>query len=57
MQELTDSIDKDDLVVFIALFKERLQYYNYQRHHSAIGYVTPYAIYTGKAVSNYQKYF
>jgi len=31
------------------LFKERIRYYNYERYHSAIGYITPYAMYTGKA--------
>lgn len=31
------------------IIKEQIHYYNYERYHSAIGYVTPYSKYTGKA--------
>jgi len=35
----------DDLLKII---KEQIVYYNYQRYHSAIGFITPDAKYSGK---------
>jgi len=33
----------------IEIVKEQIRYYNYERYHSAIGFVTPYAMYSGQA--------
>lgn len=49
VRELVDPTDADDYAALIELVKERIRYYNFERYHSAIGYVTPYALYTGKA--------
>lgn len=49
VRELVDPGDADDFHELNELIKERMDYYNYIRYHSAIGYITPYAQYTGKA--------
>lgn len=49
MRELVDPAEADDYTALVELVKERIRYYNFERYHSAIGYVTPYAKYTGKA--------
>lgn len=49
LRELVDPAEADDYTALSELVKERIQYYNHERYHSAIGYVTPYAKYTGKA--------
>jgi transposase InsO family protein len=49
VRELVDPTEADDYTALHELVKERIRYYNYERYHSAIGYVTPYAMYTDKA--------
>ncbi len=49
LRELVDPDDANDFQELGELVKERIDYYNYTRYHSAIGYVTPNAKYTGKA--------
>lgn len=49
---LRELVDPDEAKCFEHLcniIKEQIHYYNYERYHSAIGYVTPYEKYTGKA--------
>jgi len=49
---LRELVDLDEAKCFEQLYdiiKEQIHYYNYERYHSAIGYVTPYEKYTGKA--------
>lgn len=48
-RELVYPNDAGDFQELNELIKERIDYYNYTRYHSAIGYVTPEAKYTGKA--------
>lgn len=53
---LRELVDPDEAECFEGLhkiIKEQIHYYNYERYHSAIGYVTPYEKYTGKAESIY----
>ena len=49
VRELTDFDEVDSFEALNELFKERVRYYNYERYHSSIGFVTPYDMYTGKA--------
>lgn len=49
VRELVDPAEVDSFEELNELFKERIRYYNYERYHSSIGYVTPYDMYTGKA--------
>ena len=49
LRELIDPTEVKDYTALVELVKERVHYYNHERYHSAIGYVTPYAMYTGKA--------
>jgi len=49
MRELVDPTEADDYTALLELVKEQIQYYNFERYHSAIGYVTPYAKDSGKA--------
>jgi putative transposase len=49
LRELVDPSEADDYTALLELVKERICCYNYERYHSAIGYVTPFAKYTGKA--------
>ena len=49
LRELIDPSDADSFEALTELFKERIYYYNYKRYHSAIGYITPYDMYTGRA--------
>ena len=49
LRELVDPQDAEDFDQLTQLIKEQIQYYNYTRYHSAIGFVTPYAKYCGQA--------
>ena len=49
VRELIDFAEVDSFEALNELVKERIRYYNYERYHSAIGFVTPYAKYAGKA--------
>lgn len=49
LRELVDPLEADDYTALSELVKERIRYYNHERYHSAIDYVTPYDKYTGKA--------
>lgn len=49
LRELLDPGEANDFQELGKLVKERIDYYNYTRYHSAIGYVPPAAKYTGKA--------
>ena len=49
VREVVDPSEADDYTALLELVKERIRYYNHERYHSAIGYITPYAKYTGKA--------
>jgi transposase InsO family protein len=49
LRELVDPTEPEEFTALVELFKERIRYYNYERYHSAIGYVTPYDKYTGRA--------
>ena len=51
LRELVDPSESDHFEALNELVKERIRYYNYERYHSGIGYVTPYAMYTGQAES------
>jgi transposase InsO family protein len=49
MRELVDPTEVEDYTALLELVKERISYYNFERYHSAIGFVTPYAKDSGKA--------
>jgi putative transposase len=49
VRELVDPDCAADFEYLNELIKERLHYYNYCRYHSAIGFVTPWLKYNGKA--------
>ncbi len=49
VRELADPTEVDSFEALNELFKEQIRYYNYERYHSSIGYVTPFDMYTGKA--------
>ena len=49
IRELMDLSEVDSFEALNELVKEQIRYYNYERYHSAIGFVTPYAKYIGKA--------
>ena len=49
LRELIDPDDAGDFDQLIQLVKDRIDYYNNTRYHSAIGFVTPHSKYTGKA--------
>jgi putative transposase len=49
VRELVDPDDAADFKHLNELIKERIDYYNYRRYHSAIGFVTPWLKYNGKA--------
>ena len=49
LRELIDPYDAEDFSQLIKLVKEQIEYYNYHRYHSAIGFVTPWSKYSGKA--------
>lgn len=51
LRELIDPDDINNFDQLTRLVKEQIQYYNDTRYHSAIGFVTPYSKYTGKAES------
>jgi len=50
-RELADTGSADDFLQLEQILKEKKSYYNDKRYHSAIGFVTPYAKYTGQADS------
>jgi len=47
--EMLDPSEADNFASLIEIVKEQIRYYNYERYHSAIGFVTPYAMYSGQA--------
>ncbi len=49
LRELVDPNDADNFSELHKLIKEQVEYYNRERYHSAIGFITPYDKYTGKA--------
>lgn len=49
LRELVDPQDAQDFDQLTQLIKDQINYYNYTRYHSAIGFVTPYVKYCGKA--------
>jgi putative transposase len=49
VREMVDPQDAEHCAELYELFKERLYSYNCIRYHSAIGFVPPYAAYTGAA--------
>jgi len=49
IRELVDPYEAKSFEELEKIIKEQIHYYNYERYHSAIGYITPYAKYTGKA--------
>jgi len=49
VRELADTNSAGDLLQLEQILKEQKNYYNNVRYHSAIGFVTPYAKYTGQA--------
>jgi len=49
LRELVDPNEAENFNGLHKLIKEQVHYYNYERYHSAIGYITPHDKYTGKA--------
>jgi len=49
VRELVDPSDAGNYTALLDLVKERIRYYSYERYHSAVGYVTPYDMYCGRA--------
>jgi len=49
LRELLDPNEAENFDDLHKLIKEQVHYYNYDRYHSAIGFITPYDKYTGKA--------
>lgn len=49
VRDLVDPDDAKDFEHLNELIKERIDYYDYQRYHSAIGFVTPWSKYNGEA--------
>jgi len=49
LRELIVPENADDFEQLMELIKEQIDYYNHTRYHSGIGFVTPYAKYSGKA--------
>jgi transposase InsO family protein len=49
LRELVDPNDAENFDALHKLIKEQVDYYNHERYHSAIGFITPYDKYTGKA--------
>ncbi len=49
LRELIDPNEAENFDALHKLIKEQVYYYNHQRYHSAIGFITPYDKYTGKA--------
>ena len=54
LRELIDPSDADSFEILNKLIKEQIDYYNYKRYHSAIGYITPYDMYRGRAEMIYE---
>ena len=51
LRELIDPYDAKNYEQLCELVKEQIEYYNYQRYHSGIGFVPPWQKYIGKAES------
>jgi putative transposase len=51
LRELVDPYDAKDFDQLCELVKKQIEYYNYQRYHSGIGFVPPWLKYIGKADS------
>jgi len=49
LRELADPLEVDDYTTLLEFVKQRIRFSNFERYHSAIGYVTPYAWDSGKA--------
>lgn len=49
VRELLDLDEAKDFSQLHELIKEQIEYYNYNRYHSAIGFITPHSKYVGKA--------
>jgi putative transposase len=49
IRELVDPYEAKCFEELEKIIKEQIHYYNYERYHSSIGYITPYAKYTWKA--------
>lgn len=49
VRELVDPQDAYDYSTLNEIIKEQIHYYNHERYHSAIGFITPYEMYTGQA--------
>ena len=49
LRELVDPNEAENFDALHKLIKEQVYYYNHERYHSAIGFITPYDKYTGKA--------
>ncbi len=49
LRELVDPTEAENFDALHKLIKEQIYYYNHERYHSAIGFITPYDKYTGKA--------
>jgi transposase InsO family protein len=47
--ETLDPSEAENFETLIEIVKEQIRYYNYERYHSAIGFITPYAMYSGQA--------
>lgn len=49
LRELLEPNDAENFDALHKLIKEQVYYYNHERYHSAIAFITPYDKYTGKA--------
>ncbi len=47
VRELVDVSDAESYAELLGIIKEQIEYYNYKRYHSRIGFVPPYARYSG----------
>ena len=47
VRELVDVSDAESYTELLDIIKDQIDYYNYKRYHSKIGYVPPYARYVG----------
>lgn len=55
LRELIDPDDAENYEQLYELVKEQIEYYNYQRYHSRIGFVPPWIKYIGEADSVLEK--
>lgn len=49
IREMVDPNQAENFADLHKLIKEQINYYNYERYHSAIGYITPFDKYSGRA--------